>query len=618
MPYTKVSDAPANIRKLDGVALTLAQVNWIANVADGLDPDQVESVWAVAIAQFKRSFRKEGGKWVKRKQAETKEIYHMGRFAQFLEFLRGEDAIDENDLALEMKDQDYKTEGGVRYRRSDYAVRGEADKPTTWKLRLAEGSSGNFTVVQVARAITAMQPSGFRGRRVQLEPGEKTEAVRNINAAIAKVGDSEQKKTLRERLAKVKALSVFEKALSLGDIRGGIYERIAPESPVPIATDEHPWVKDVYPDGNTGSAIIQKGKRLFRVDYTIGEEDSLTLGQAEEVKVTYEAKTKAIDLATFKGGFKAFEHDGKDYWLTFTANAFKDKEEEVFTTKALGEYVAEVDKGIPAEIKALLEKIGLPSTDQGELWLAHIPGSRIGAPMWKGVEDRFLIEVGLFDDTELGKAAAAHFKECGDDYRTSHGYLYHPGDKEKGIYHWLWKFETSPLLAGWESNPWTGISIIAKEAKTMDDKKKAWLVETFGQKLADDILAKAQEASKSLEDLGITFKGEPPEGEPEPEPQPFILEKDSEALQLLADAVAEKLGLTDVKANMDKLAQALKEAGERIGTIEEGTKPLVVLSRGFRASQEASTEVDTKKVPEGAMPSGQHPLDEQYAKRRQT
>lgn len=72
MPYSSVSEAPANIRKLDGVALTLAQVNWIANVAEGLDPDKVENVWAVAIAQFKRSFVKRDGKWVKRETEEKR------------------------------------------------------------------------------------------------------------------------------------------------------------------------------------------------------------------------------------------------------------------------------------------------------------------------------------------------------------------------------------------------------------------------------------------------------------------------------------------------------------------------------------------------------------------
>ena len=98
-----------------------------------------------------------------------------------------------------------KTEGGVTYQASDYADVPDAAKPTDWKLRLAEGSSGSFTVAQVGRAITAMQPSGFRGQKVVLGSG-KAKVVSRISAAIGKVGDAAQKETLRERLAAVKEM----------------------------------------------------------------------------------------------------------------------------------------------------------------------------------------------------------------------------------------------------------------------------------------------------------------------------------------------------------------------------------------------------------------------------
>ena len=62
MPYSKISEAPANIRKLDGATLTLAQVNWIARVADGIPKGQVDNPWAVAISKFKKSFVIKDGK----------------------------------------------------------------------------------------------------------------------------------------------------------------------------------------------------------------------------------------------------------------------------------------------------------------------------------------------------------------------------------------------------------------------------------------------------------------------------------------------------------------------------------------------------------------------------
>lgn len=111
----------------------------------------------------------------------------------------------------EREKQSTKTEEGVKFKASDYAVVPDREKPTTWKLRLAEGSSGNFTVAQVARAITAMQPGGFRGQKVELESGDKAQAVSRISAAIGKVdATDDQKDNLRRRLKRVKELPPVE------------------------------------------------------------------------------------------------------------------------------------------------------------------------------------------------------------------------------------------------------------------------------------------------------------------------------------------------------------------------------------------------------------------------
>ncbi len=99
-----------------------------------------------------------------------------------------------------------KQEGDASFVASDFADVPDRTKPSTWKLRLAEGKSGNFTVAQVGRAITAMQPSGFRGQRVKIG-SSKGAVTRKISGAINKIkgASDEQKRNLRERLAKVKS-----------------------------------------------------------------------------------------------------------------------------------------------------------------------------------------------------------------------------------------------------------------------------------------------------------------------------------------------------------------------------------------------------------------------------
>jgi len=69
MPVEKISDAPANIRELDDVKLTLAQINEILATYDAIKDDKkLESPMAVAIAQFKKSHHIEDGAWVKNKK----------------------------------------------------------------------------------------------------------------------------------------------------------------------------------------------------------------------------------------------------------------------------------------------------------------------------------------------------------------------------------------------------------------------------------------------------------------------------------------------------------------------------------------------------------------------
>lgn len=97
-----------------------------------------------------------------------------------------------------------KRDGGVEYQASDYADVPDPDKPSTWKLLLAEDRSGNFTAAQVGRAITALQPGGFRGNRVDIG-SSKQAVISRIQSAIGKVPE-EARANLRERLSRVKSI----------------------------------------------------------------------------------------------------------------------------------------------------------------------------------------------------------------------------------------------------------------------------------------------------------------------------------------------------------------------------------------------------------------------------
>jgi len=486
MPYAKLSDAPANIRKLDDVALTLAQVNWIANVAEGLDPDEVENVWAVAIGQFKKSFVIRGGKWVKREQEE---------------------------------------------------------------------------------------------KRMSI-----SESIRSLTKWL--LGDDDEFGKWSPAILAPKEIETETKDLSLRDIRSMIQDRIGPRPLETIVSEDRAWVEAIYPDTRKGYVILEKAGRLYRADYTIGDDGEMTLTEAKEVEITYETKTrKGVDV-----GIKVFEVDGEAHWAAMTTNAFEDLEEETFETKVLEDYVAAVGTGeVPAEFLAVLKERGLPTNPHGELWFAHIPHSRIGEPIWKGMHDHFLLEIGKFDDTPPAKAAAEHLKDNGMDYRVSHGYLYMEGDRADKVYRKpFWKFETSVLPASWAANPWTAFEILQKGAGDMDDKQRAALVEIIGEDHTEALLTAAEAKADELKAAGISFKAlEDPEGEPGKEPVPkagdipgAVFSKDSEAFKFLtekvAEAVAEDIWGSEVfVATKDTLAKL----DARIEAIEQANQPWTVLDR---------------------------------------
>ncbi len=73
-PYSKISDAPENMKKLDGVALTLEQINQIAEVADSIGSDKKKNGWAIAKSQFKKSHFIKDDKWVKKEAKEEMSV----------------------------------------------------------------------------------------------------------------------------------------------------------------------------------------------------------------------------------------------------------------------------------------------------------------------------------------------------------------------------------------------------------------------------------------------------------------------------------------------------------------------------------------------------------------
>lgn len=88
---------------------------------------------------------------------------------------------------IDKQETPMKTEGGIKFPASDFAFT-PSDKPSTWKLRLAEDSPGNITRSQLGAAAAAFSPGGFRGQRVKIPAGDVASAKAKIRAAYKKIG----------------------------------------------------------------------------------------------------------------------------------------------------------------------------------------------------------------------------------------------------------------------------------------------------------------------------------------------------------------------------------------------------------------------------------------------
>jgi len=81
-----------------------------------------------------------------------------------------------------------KTEDGEKYPASAYAYVPDADKSSSWKLRLWEDPEKKITRAQLGRAAAALSPGGFRGQKASIPTDDLPAVKRKIRGAYRKLG----------------------------------------------------------------------------------------------------------------------------------------------------------------------------------------------------------------------------------------------------------------------------------------------------------------------------------------------------------------------------------------------------------------------------------------------
>lgn len=258
---------------------------------------------------------------------------------------------------------------------------------------------------------------------------------------------------------------------------------------------------------------------------------------------------------TMNGWRMAKASDGSPRLIVWSTNAFEDREEETFRTKALADYLAWADK----------------SGDRGTIDFWHIPGTDFATVKEQAMIGRFLVEVAEFDPSPTGQAFKAflekhprgHPEIAPRGWGASPQYRYDPADRADRIYERMRKEKTSVLPAHKAANGWNP----QPEVFGMDEEKKKALEAILGADKTAELIAQGEELTKELERQGVAFKaaGAAPETapqEPPPETPPAEAPPAQEEKAAPPDLAA---ALTPVFA---EIAAGLKALGDRLAELE--------------------------------------------------
>jgi len=311
--------------------------------------------------------------------------------------------------------------------------------------------------------------------------------------------------------------------------------------------------------------------------------------------------------------FMTWKEEAGWRWFAVYSNNYRDHDHppEIISSDAHKEFVAAVDKG---------------EWPHPELWVWHVPGSRVGTADWLAydADTGFALAAGAFDPGMEHVAKGLAGSEA--DLLTSHGMPRSElryDEQDKTIITRYRSREISPLPAWAAANKWNPTFHVMTEVKGMaiPDQKRSFL-EELGLD-PDAIEAQLAERKEQLEEAGVESKEaeevapaeaevkedetvaavEESETTEEPEeetPEPFGLEQLADTISGAINAAIEPLAQRlEALEGKEAARQEEKAAAKEV----EPETPLVVLGRLLKSrvvgAPEARVDGRTKEANDG-------------------
>jgi hypothetical protein len=282
--------------------------------------------------------------------------------------------------------------------------------------------------------------------------------------------------------------------------------------------------------------LTQAGSRAIRTKERLTRFSGETLWDAivNDNSLDIEEEQELIDrLAPFHV-YK--DRAGRLRWVAYSSNAYRDRDEEIVSTKALTDDCARADT----------------TKAYGPLRWWHVPGWELGACDFNAMHGRVLVESGTFTSDAIGRAVAAKAAEL----QLSIGFTHAPDEPDRsGVFHHIQRFERSLVPSGRAANPFTRLSVV-KESE-MDTEKETAIKALLGDEAATQVIAGAEQVQKDADDRQTAYKSDAAVAAPVATDPWAAL--GAQLAQTLKDAVA---SMVAPPAAVEPVAEATKDDGE--------------------------------------------------------
>lgn len=288
----------------------------------------------------------------------------------------------------------------------------------------------------------------------------------------------------------------------------------------------------------------------------------------------------------FTGGIAIKEIDGEPWHFMWSTNAFVDRENEIFATKALDNFANEINQ----------------KDEKGFFNFWHIPGTDFAEKRFVETVGRFLVEAGPYLKDEKGRAALEFFKKyknghpefAPEGWGGSPEFRFNLEDRDDGVYDWLWIDRTSTLPRAAAANVWTESKQTEVDMSTLDGQRKDAAVALFGEEFIEDLLKDGEKRTEALEEAGVAHKEkEQPEEKTKEQPEIDLKAAIKEALkeQVEVDLGAVTEVITQLGENLKAQSAEIEALKTQARVKADAETPRYVLQLAQRASEAQQTEV---------------------------